>query len=236
MIPVLVIPTLNRVDMLEKCIRSIDHEVALLVVIDNSGGLTQYRREWFSPLIKKSVFIGHPNAGVAASWNEAIKLFPADYWVFSNDDIEFRPGSLAEFEKAIDANKDSAAAIVANCGASLWAVTHRGLLKVGLFDENFYPAYLEDFDWFHRVKLAGEHILQAPGVLVNHHGSQTVKGGRQYQKENDRTFANNSEYYRQKWGGHWKHETFSRPFNDPQWPLDVWRFEPGMRKINQWKV
>lgn len=240
MIPVLAIPTLNRLDMLERCIRSIDHDVALLVVIDNSGGLTQYRREWFSEKIQKSQFIGHPNAGVAASWNEAIKLFPADYWLLCNDDVQFTPGALAKFDTAMEEAKLHCVAMMTNVGASCFAVTVRGVERVGLFDENFFPAYMEDVDWFHRAKLLKEPILQAKDVRVIHGengaGSQTIKASPGMQRENKRTFAQLCDYYRQKWGGESRFETFNTPFNIPGCALDYWKFSTELRKVNQWKV
>ena len=37
MVPVIVIPVLNRYDLLERCIKSIDCEVENLIIIDNGG-------------------------------------------------------------------------------------------------------------------------------------------------------------------------------------------------------
>jgi GT2 family glycosyltransferase len=233
MIPVLAIPTLNRTDLLIRCLKSIDNPIERLVVVNNSG------RD-LGKLPWNEIVVNHPNAGVAGSWNEVIKLFPAPYWILCNDDIEFTPGALAEFERAIAESHENYSAIMANHNASLFAVTRRGVEKVGLFDENFYPAYCEDLDWLYRSRMIGEKIVQAKNVRVNHGVdgvySQTIHGGRRYQSENDRTYANNAEYYRLKWGGNFRHETFTHPFNDPNWPVDMWRYEPKMRELNQWKI
>lgn len=39
------------------------------------------------------------------------------------------------------------------CEYSLFAVTRRALLEVGLFDENIFPAYYEDDDYRIRLKV-----------------------------------------------------------------------------------
>jgi len=107
---------------------------------------------------------------------------------------------------------------------------------VGLWDENFYPAYMEDIDWFRRSKLAGETIVQALNVQMIHGLGKTIDFHSAIKRENDRTYANNCEYYRLKWGGGHRQELFDHPFNDPNWPIDLWRFEPYLRKQNQWKL
>jgi|WetSurMetagenome_2_1015567.scaffolds.fasta_scaffold528768_1 GT2 family glycosyltransferase len=233
MIPVLSIPTLNQTDMLIRCLKSIDHPIEKLVVVNNSN------RD-LGKLPWNEIVITHPNAGVAQSWNEVIKLFPAPYWVLVNDDIQFMPGDLAEMERIAVEGGAMCSAVMSNHGASFFTVTQRGLIKVGLFDENFYPAYCEDLDWFHRAKLLDEKLIQATKIKSRHGldgtGSQTVFTNEHYRKENERTYNNNAAYYRMKWGGNFRQETFAHPFNDPAWPVDVWRFEPQMRAINQWNV
>jgi hypothetical protein len=82
MIPVLGIPYLNRPDLLARCIKSIDYPVDQLVLIDNSNGTLERLGYSFGihPLhntqIRTLHLVQHANAGVAASWNEIITLFP----------------------------------------------------------------------------------------------------------------------------------------------------------------
>jgi GT2 family glycosyltransferase len=239
MIPVLAIPTLNRQDMLERCLKSIDHPIGTLAIIDNSNSLRDFNH-LFPEHSQKRIVIRHPNAGVAQSWNEAIKLFPAEYWVLCNDDIEFPPGQLALFDEVATREQESCAAVVANVAASMWAVTQIGLLSVGTFDENFYPAYYEDFDWFHRCEVLGIGIKQAMTVNVNHGiagtSGLTAKKTKATKAANDQTYANNVSYYKKKWGGDWTKETFKTPFNDPNWPPCFWKFHPEIRKNNQWHI
>jgi hypothetical protein len=238
MIKVLGIPTYNRFGLLKRCVESIDHPVEKLVIINNSGfvmpiGIMR------PDCVENMIEIRHPNAGVAASWNEIIMLFPANWWLLSNDDIQFAPGDLAKMEDA--ANKHPhVACLYGNHGASFWVVTKRGIEKAGTFDANFFPAYLEDCCFSYRCDLLKELRINVPGINSVHgddkrDGSCTVNATPQLAAENSRTHGNNFEYYGRKYGGSNGSEKFKTPFNDPHWPIWAWKFEPAHRARQQWK-
>jgi glycosyltransferase involved in cell wall biosynthesis len=46
MVPVIIIPVLNRYDLLERCLQSIDTEVEHLIIIDNGGQSTLHEYPW----------------------------------------------------------------------------------------------------------------------------------------------------------------------------------------------
>lgn len=256
-IPVLGIPHYNRIDLLERLLASIDYPVDTLVLVDNGNG--NRRQELFDLLVKAPKCMGslqliqHANAGVAASWNEIIKLFPASWWLISNDDIQFAPGDLAQmsrfvgdeeqarFKKMWKAQHPGTALgmVYGNHGASWFGITAHGVDTVGLFDENIFPAYLEDCDWSHRADLLGVRRCDVPDVHAVHGdekltGSCTVNCDAELAEKNSRTHGGNFNYYKRKWGGLNGTETFKTPFNDPHWPVWAWKFETETRAAQQW--
>jgi GT2 family glycosyltransferase len=196
---------------------------------------------------------------VAGSWNEVIKLFPAPFWMLANNDIEFAPGDLEKMAQAAwlhaeatsprpsppeaEREKTKVAMLYGNHGASWFVITRHGVQSVGLYDENFYPAYLEDCDWARRADLAGARRLNVEDLHAIHgeatdaadqtKGSCTIHSDERLAQANMRTHGRNFEYYRAKWGGINGEEKFQTPFNDPHWPIWAWKFEPGMRERQQ---
>jgi GT2 family glycosyltransferase len=110
---------------------------------------------------------------------------------------------------------------------------------VGLFDENIYPAYLEDCDWSYRADLLKVKRYTVSDIHAIHGeegmtGSCTVNSDPVLREKNARTHQNNFAYYRRKWGGINEREEFKTPFNNPALPIDYWRFEPALRARQQW--
>lgn len=239
MIPVLGIPQYNRPDLLRRCLESVDYPVADLVIIQNGPDTEMPSLEGLPPLIRKLTVVRHPNAGVAASWNEIIQLFPAAYWMLVNNDIAFAPGDLERMHDAAVRHRAEAGCLYSNHGASFWCVTEWGVFSVGLFDENFYPAYLEDCDWTRRADLAGIRRMNVEGCHSAHGderqtGSCTANATPELAAKNCRTHSANFEYYKVKWGGINGEEKFSAPYNRDGLPVWAWRFVPGFRASQQW--
>ena len=264
---VLGIPHYNRPDLTARCIESIDYPVDKLVIIRN-GPLDMFPMQHVAMIltrtevgshyitrvggiIKSLVLVEHPNAGVAGAWNEIIKLFPAPWWLISNNDIAFAPGDLAKMVDFVERIKTCRASgpepeswpdmIYGNHGASWFAITAHGIVTAGLFDENIFPAYLEDCDMSRRFDLLGLHRCNVPDVHAVHGdaernitGSSTIHSDSALRECNARTHGGNFDYYRAKWGGINEREKFTTPFNDPNWPVWAWRFDPARRAEQQW--
>jgi hypothetical protein len=49
MVPVIIIPVLNRYDLMERAIRSIDYPVERLIIIDNGDGYDPDMLAWTTP-------------------------------------------------------------------------------------------------------------------------------------------------------------------------------------------
>lgn len=230
-IPVLIVPVLNRYDLLDALLESIDHPVDQVIVVDNGG-------KWPGPSTQKSLFQnGHAirmphNLGVSAGWNLGLKASPlAPWWLISNSDLVFGPGDLARLEQAVDPTSNDHYFML---GMALFGITRHTLRDVGYFDENFHPAYDEDLDWHRRALLAGSKRVD-PEFTGTHVGSATIRSDKGLWKQNGATHAANDAYYARKWGGPKQGgETYSTPF-DRGGHVGDWRLEPERLATQSWK-
>ena len=211
MIPVLIVPVLNRPELLEQMLASIDHQVEKVVVIDNGdvvdpliGGRHLY------PFRVRVIAPGH-NLGVAASWNLGIKATPlAPWWCIVNSDLTFGPGDLARLDESVN---PQANAVYYSLGMAAFGVTYHAIKAVGFWDEAIHPAYDEDIDWQRRARLVGTLEVET-GFTGSHVGSATIHSDPVLRMLNGRTHAANDIYYAAKWGGPKQGgETYSTPFN-----------------------
>jgi len=243
-IPVLGIPVLNRGDLLRRCIASIDQSVEQLLLVNNGADRTVKETiQWASaeaaarklPIREVGVATPGSNMGVAGSWNlisRAPVPFDAPYRIIVGNDIQFQPGDLAKMHAFTMDHLDHGV-LFGNHGYSFFALT-RMALTAGSFDENLYPAYLEDCDHSYRLQMAGIPCANVPDIKAvhgeaPHWGSSTIYSDPVLRDQNGITHGNNFEYYRKKWGGNNGEEKYRTPFNNPHWPVSHWEFDPVFR-------
>jgi hypothetical protein len=194
----------------EETIASIyDGDHALILSIDN------YSRRW--PLSR--------------AWNQGIRELldlGCDTVTVCGDDIILRPetgrlnseallaspdllivsGRHTPFEVTLD---QQPLELRGGCDFACFTLDHRLFEEVGEFDENFDPAYLEDNDMHHRIRVAGyEGMCYAPYF---HHLNGTQKSDPQQRELVQRRFPVLLNYYIQKWGGKQGEEVYQIPFN-----------------------
>jgi GT2 family glycosyltransferase len=161
MIPMLVVPTLTRHDLLTRMLESIDAPIGRLVVIDNSGRGVQVAD---GPWDAVTVLPMPVNFGVAASWNLAVKMAHRHPWVMiASDDVVWPAGALAGFEVQSAENT-----LVLSETWPHWCAFTLGMRVVsdlGLFDEGYYPAYYEDTEFERRMDRAGMRPVIGPKVF-----------------------------------------------------------------------
>jgi GT2 family glycosyltransferase len=191
----LIVPVLNRYDLLVKMVGSIDVEVDHLLVIDNGGQAGEpvtYQTQYVN---RVSVVSLPSNLGVAGSWNLGIKLLPhAPVWHFTSNDVVYTPGGLANLAKA---KPDELTIALEFPHWHTFAVGEEVVRQVGLFDERLYPAYFEDNDYRHRCDLAGVKIAARP-IYARHANSSTLKDSQRFQERNRQTFDANNQLFAQK--------------------------------------
>jgi GT2 family glycosyltransferase len=198
-IPVMIIPILNRFDLLDNSLKSIDYPIDEILIINNSGNDDETKDiKENNPNLNIRILNLPSNLGTCGSWNLGIKLYPhAKYWVISSADTSFRPGSLEIMAQTSDSDK----LVKSNASYSFFSVGELMIEKVGLFDEFIYPAYYEDCDYEDRVALAGlfDNLLFPHNIHVDDSGgSQTIKSNPNFSNRNSQTFSVNGEYYYNK--------------------------------------
>lgn len=90
--------------------------------------------------------------------------------------------------------------------------------KVGFWDEDFYPAYFEDNDWYRRIALVDSTKWDLCPVNMQHLGSQTIANWDEAtQQKHHRYFNMNGQRYERKWGGTPHHETYTEPWGGTEY-------------------
>jgi len=190
MIPLLVVPTLTRHDLLVRMLESVDDAVGQLIVIDNSGRGVELPD---GPWERWDVLPMPANLGVAASWNLAVKMGHRLPWVMvCSDDVVWPEGALGRFAEASSEDR-----LVLSETWPHWCAFTIGMgvvEKVGLFDEGYYPAYFEDNDYERRCQSAG--VTLGRGPALQHDNSSTLHTpGTDFAAVNKRSFHKNQELF-----------------------------------------
>jgi GT2 family glycosyltransferase len=200
------IPTINRADLLNEALANYfeDFKDTEIVICDN-GKQDIITRERNFVLYKPE-----QNLGVSGSWNMIMDYADkvnGTHVLILNDDI-YLGKSQEEINTIIRLWKPEFICTELNWCSFILSV--EAYKKVGKFDENFFPAYFEDNDYFRRMQLAGVTIIVNPMLNpVVYRNSMTI----QKTPELNNGFEKNRQYYISKWGGQPTQETFSTPFN-----------------------
>lgn len=193
----LTVPVLNRYDLLDRMIASIDFPVKHLLIIDNGASAVLEDIQIDVPdCVQHTTYLPMPaNLGVAASWNLGIKSFPYDdRWFFASNDVEFEPGAL---EKLCEARTDEITLCEYFPFWQAFSVGYEAVRRLGLFDEAFFPAYFEDNDFNTRANHHGVAIRKLP-IEVLHENSATMHSDPVFAQKNGATFTRNEAHYRDK--------------------------------------
>ena len=146
-IPVFGTQTLNSFTNLKNLIKSIDYPIEILSIVINNENIDFFKdvknfcdNEIDKNLIEKVDISFHPtNLGCPASWNYHFKSYPfAEFFIKSDDDIVFSPGSLAQIVECLS-EYDIVFHDQSCTKYALFGINKSTLKKVGLFDENMYP-------------------------------------------------------------------------------------------------
>ena len=211
------------------------HEVRWYIFVHGRDSCLRSQLDVFSNTNNSRYFPYAVNRGLARSWNEGVLASLGDgndVTLIVNDDLFFFHGAFDQFVEFILAARDG----VPDFGAIMtygmepegaahgmrqvlsygacFALGPGAVDKVGCFDENYWPAYREDSDYFYRLVLAGAPLLRDERPLLQHQRSSTVRLDRMISLLHDERMRRNEEYYMRKWGGRPEEETFATPFND----------------------
>jgi len=212
----LTVPVLNRYDLLDRMIRSIDYPVKHLLIIDNGRGFSELPEN--PNVLAVSILDMPSNLGVATSWNLGIKSFAEDdVFFFTSADTQYKPGALETLSHA------SPERITLATQFPHWhtfAIGSKVVERIGLFDESLYPIYFEDNDYMRRADQAGV-IQERLNIVTQHDNSSTINSDAELKKKNSKTFISNKVYYENK-----KH---NEDFSEGRWNI-------SRRRANSWGV
>lgn len=235
---------------MQRLVNSVDYPVEKFVIINNNGRgqLDQELTELTSKphkFIEKFYVVTMPgNIGCSGAWNLIIKsTLMSPYWIIVNHDISFGEGFLEEMvlihELRIKAGSDPFMIYgelgPVSGGFDLFLITDTVVNQVGLFDENFYPAYAEDMDY--AIRLAKKGIVKdwVRNAKYYHGDKGYAESGSQTWREEPEleqkllraNYLNQHEYIKEKWGKdfpvwtegfHGTEKAYDTPFNanDPR--------------------
>jgi hypothetical protein len=232
-------------------LRSSRHDIRSYVFLHGQDAAVRNKLEQITAAINALYFPYATNRGVARSWNEGLQASFSegnDATFLINDDLFFYGSGFDAFAdfvlsetrrvpefgtiSAFGLDMGTADSVGAGKfyqrphwqGAACMAIGRKAIEGIGYFDQNFWPAYFEDADYFRRLDLMGIPNLWDERVLLEHNRSQTVRSDFLLQRLHEERVRRNERYYIRKWGGlrGWGGpdappglELFKQPFNDP---------------------
>ena len=224
-IPVMGVLIVNGVHWLQRMIASVDYPVTELCIINNNGrGQIDAELDELverpHPFIRKMRVVHMPsNLGVAGGWNLIIKSYlMAPYWFIVSHDIEFSPGLI---EEMVLKNQNPQIAMT-HIGVSdrdlgsfeAFIIKDWVVQQFGLFDENMYPAYSED--WEYLIRSFGIYWDWATRPYKHGDSIYSQSGGGTRREEPDLVdktdwsrWCNESEYMVRLYGEEW----WTRPYD-----------------------
>jgi hypothetical protein len=186
--------------------------------LETNGLFVNREFQCLNPMIRAlNILESHgSNFGFAGSFNVIAKKMLIDnisYTIISNDDTSFRPGSLRKIAKIFAAKPKLCLLLFSHF--SSFGITQLALHKIGVMDENFWPAYSEDIDYYLRSILGNCQNFHASDrrdrFFVNHGEnpdiqteSTTLKSGESYRrmiKNTEDKYYGRDAYLCRKWGG-----------------------------------
>jgi len=184
-----------------------------LLIVDNSReGFVAY------PNIRVHRNAAGHNLGVARSWNVGAKEVVErgyDYLLIISASLEFGPLLHTTWRQQMDKNWGRNMIEAMGHSWHLIAIHREVFETVGLFDENFYPAYEEQIDFGHRQELMGVQEGYATEWV-----NAISWGHANHIDEIDCPFPPLREYYEEKWGGPKGEEKWEKPFGTED--IDYW--------------
>ena len=215
MIPNLIVPVLNRYDLLQRMLSSIDYPIRHLFIIDNGEGPSEILEipDW----VREVTYSPMPNnLGVAASWNLGIKSLPhSNRWFFSSSDMYYEKGALEKLSSALTTE-------LTLCDVppyfQTFVIGEEVIDRIGLFDEMLDPAYFEENDLLRRLGKEGIPVRKI-SIPIGHDNSSTINSDPKLLAANTETFATNRDIY--------KHKEDAGDFSIYGWSLSA-------RRLNSW--
>jgi hypothetical protein len=214
-------PFVNRLDLLQNLIVSVQPLWDDFTIIDNSGkeiGAKPNQIKVFRPPVPL-LFTQSMNWELEETLRRG-----KTFCIHMHNDAVIPDGTCERLlEYARNVNKQSDRwGVIYTLYDILCVYNPKVFEDIGGYDTVF-PAYFSDNDYYRRMELAGWVRIDS-GISVGHgpegQGSQTINSDPYLRHLNGVTFPLYREYYRAKWGGVVGEERFTVPFGVPP---DHWK-------------
>jgi hypothetical protein len=207
------IPYVNRPDLLDRAVASIDDLWPSLVVIDQSlEGLSVQDHPWMESIA--GVFrspSGTMSFTQMMNWAQAEAIErDVKYLVFMHNDAECGEGVALKLLDWVRAHPHAGVVFTLYDAFAVFNVT--AIRDVGPWDETF-RWYFSDNDYYHRLRLQDWELCDFGGQDVIHHGSQTLHSNPWWRDEVGTHWRWHGDHYRHKWGGAPGQELHLFPYN-----------------------
>lgn len=241
-IPVIGVPIVNGIHWIKRLINSIDYPVDELFIVNNNGR-GQYDQELdkicsINHSFIKKIKVSHlpANIGCSGAWNLIIKCYMmSPYWIIVNHDVAFTPGFLEQMVNKVK-NDDVGVVKPKDFQWDLFLIRDWVIERCGLFDENFYPAYMEDCDYHVRLlneNIKVEHLEQKyyhGHMNYENSGSQTLNDEEELAQKLYYAHDTNSWYMAEKWGPTWRNlewefAPWKHPYDKEDIPISYTKYD-----------
>lgn len=214
--------------------RSTEHDLLGIAVINH----VRDRRDTILLEQYNHIIIQNDKNVLARAWNQGVVMAmeqDCEYILIPNLDVEFKPDSIDALVNFAEKNPDAGIwsmkaytdilsfrlsepevgmTAIRNHehNFSSFMVKPDTVRRLGLFDDQFEPAYYEDCDYLHRAKMAGYTPLQTSTALFYHYTCGTRKGSEEDAEYFQQYFTPNTAKYINKWGGIPNEEVYRTPY------------------------
>jgi hypothetical protein len=206
----------NRQDLLQTAIRSIEPLWPYLTIIDNSESRELRHADWLTSIAR----VYEPP--VPLNFCQMMNLLQrmgiqqgCEVVMFMHNDAEAHDGVPLQFLSMLEQFQATGRkwGVAFTSYDILVAFNMEAVQAVGLWDTNL-PSYFTDCDYYWRMKHSPYEVIET-GLPVTHHnaGGSTHKSDLYRSKINVSTFPLYEQFYIKKWGGSWFHEKYQSPFN-----------------------
>lgn len=221
----------NRPDLTQRLLSSIDFPVKHLLIIHNgTDSLHELKIPGF--VVNYDQIVNGENKGVSGGWNQCLDFAFVQHDLNSvlivGNDIEWHVGDLSRIHQTVVDFPD-ADFVFGNHSFSNFLVKRSGWEKCGWFWEELYPAYWEDSEMWQRIKNTNTKAVHAAGLHAKHEGSATIKSDPVLRAKNEAAFQHNAKLYADRWGYVGKIETFTTPYNKGG-DIKEWSLSEARRK------
>ena len=234
-ISVIAILSVSRLDLINRIISSIDYQVIRVIVLILEATLDIVNSVYIllatnSFILNYTIYYSFLNAGMAKGKNYIIANNLSDYILFVNDNVYFPPGFLSKLDSYLNGLSSISGVyqfkMLTNneylpSKYDCFIYTASAYNKAGLYDENFYPMFIDDQEWDLRFQKRLGRKIVIPNMFVFYQFDSFTYLSVITKTTLTRCESLNWQYLLKKWKSANLLTSYRFPFNDPYKKINV---------------